>query len=297
MADTKRKQGTYYLGRIICRGMLTKGDIIHTLKDAPHISGRQYNWTITDFHEHKHYSSSYYYGKLSKYEPQGEIDYIDPKAHKEKKKEAENIKAASSPFVFIPEYSGIAYLHVWNKIEQETFVRRFISLVTANKIMAECDIDSVSDLDTFYRKIADLTSINSIHAKVHPPNPLYGPLWEDLKNYLKKRNLAELKIDEKAEKGKKLLSNVKELIESMKQKASKQDLIPDIGDAAIIMATDGYGKGKISGYSGKIRTTIRTDDAIKTFQYDSDPDPTALYKVAEEVFKEISTKRYMKHDE
>lgn len=291
------KEGTYYIGRIVCRGVLDKKELINTLSNPPDLSVGQYNWTITNFREYKSEDKAFYFGKLSKYEPQGTVDIVVPESHSEAKKDEENVRIASSPFIFLPEYSGIAYLHVWNKIEQQSFVRRFTSIVMKDKIMVDCDIDPISDISNFYKKISDLTSINQIQAKVHPPNPLFGPIWEDLKKYLHDRQVSELRIDEKAARDESIVSNIKKLVSDIQQQKKLESIKVDFGDAAIIMATDGYGRGKIKGHSGKKTVVIQTSETIKTFQFSSDPEPFDLYKTTRMIFEEINQKRYMKHDE
>ena len=293
------KLGTYYLGRVMFTGGLDKVKLVHALKEPSNIVAGDYNWTITDFKKCEGEDGHpFYYGKLSKYKPKGEVDFIDTKLHLEKMTEVKNAKVASSPFVFLPEYSGIAYLHVWNMIQKELFVRRFKELVEKkyDNFFIECNVEAVSDLATFYGRISALSSIDLIQAKVRPPNPLFGPLWESLKDYLKKRKVVELKIEEKAEKGKEILSNLKELITSAEKDPKVLKQVPDITDAAMLMATDGYGHGKLHGMEGKKRVVICTSDSIKNFKFDTEPDPEKLHKAAEDVFREISEKRHMEHD-
>ena len=161
----------------------------------------------------------------------------------------------------------------------------------------ECNIEAVSDLATFYGRVSALSSIELIQAKVRPPNPLFGPLWESLKDYLRKRKVAELKIEEKSDKGQEILSNLKELIASAeKEPAVLKQSPPDITDAAILMATDGYGQGKLHGFEGKKKVVICTSDSIKNFKFETEPDPEKLYEAAEGAFREISEKRHMEHD-
>jgi len=294
---TRAKQGTYHLGRISFIGLVNKENFVDALRDPVSIEVGDFCWTVTDFQLHNK-PKHFLYGKLTKYKPHGSIEVVDTRSHAEKIAEIENTKVASSPFIYLPEYSGIAYLRVWNQIEQPTFVRRFVALVKAKHkdFFVDCDIEAVSDLQVFYKRVADLSAIELIQAKVRPPNPLFGPLWASLKDYLKKRNVGEMKIEERAI-GKKLESQLKELIsKAEKSEVAKEANPPDITDAALLMATDGYGQGKIHGVYDKKKVVISTSDTIKNFKFDSEPDPAALYDITEEVFKEISQKRHMEHD-
>ena len=46
---------------------------------------------------------------------------------------------ASSPFVYLPDYSGIAFLHVWNAIQEDLFPKGFCSLIEAAYQNFWCD--------------------------------------------------------------------------------------------------------------------------------------------------------------
>jgi hypothetical protein len=288
------KEGTYYLGRIVLQGVMTKDDLVHLLKKPKPIQVGEYSWTITDFKAHEQCGKKYYFGKLTKYQPEAEVDVVDIKTYSEIKKDIENAKIASSTFIYLPDYSGIAYLHVWNRIEQETFVRRFTAIVLRDQIMVDCNIDPVSDLAAFYKRISSLDKISCIQAKVHPPNPLFGHMWKELKEFLEKRKTAELKIEERAVKGEDLLSNIKKAVRSVEENQTGDQKI-DITDAAILMAADGYGTGKIQGSEGKNKVVVATGDTVKNFKFSSDPKPEELFVVADGLFKDISEKRHMEH--
>ena len=294
----RTKQGTYYLGRVVLSGELNKTKLVEALKAPTSVGAGEYHWTVTEFKKYEEGKEHFIFGKLTKYKPKGAVDIVDVKLHSEITKEIDNTKVASSPFVYLPEYAGIAYLHVWNQIQQEIFIRRFKELVEKkyDNFFVECKVEAISDLATFYKRISDLSSIELIQAKVRPPNPMFGPLWESLKDYLKKRKVVEFKIEEKANKGEKIQSDLKNLISEVEKEKSKPVQIPDITDAAILMATDGYGQGKVHGIEGKKKVVVCTSDTIKNFKYDTEADPKKLYEIARELFKEITEKRHMRHE-
>ena len=296
--SNRTKQGTYYLGRTVFFAELNKPKFIEALKAPVSIESGEYHWTITEFKKSEENKMNFVFGKLTKYKPKGKVDVIDVRSHSEVTKEIDNTKVASSPFIYLPEYSGIAYLHVWNQIQQEIFIRRFKELVEKkyDNFFVECNIEAISDLATFYKRISNLSSIDLIQAKVRPPNPMFGPLWESLKEYLKKRKVSEFKIEEKADNGEKIQSELKTLINEVEKEKSKNIKVPDITDAAILMATDGYGHGKVHGVEGKKKVVVCTSDTIKNFKYDTEPDPIKLYEIAEAIFREITEKRHMEHD-
>jgi hypothetical protein len=71
---------------------------------------------------------------------------------------APNLLKASAPFVFLPEFSGLAYLHVWNGISEELFEKRLKTLIEEahSNFFAECDVEPISDYTRFGKKLEDL---------------------------------------------------------------------------------------------------------------------------------------------
>ena len=88
--------------------------------------------------------------------------------------------------IYFKEFSGIAYLHVWNSIEDRTFKSRFSRIVREkfDDFFVDCAIEPISDIKTFAEKILGLTAITDIRAKVSPPNPLFGRCWKSLNDYI-----------------------------------------------------------------------------------------------------------------
>jgi hypothetical protein len=69
----------------------------------------------------------------------------------------------------------------------------------------------------------------------------------------------------------------------------------DITDAAMLMAADGYGHGKIIGDQRGEEVVIRTSDTHKSFLFAKEPEPSELAKAAAKFFEEISEERDMQH--
>ena len=87
------------------------------------------------------------------------------------------------------------------------------------------------------------------------------------------------------------------------QKASEQTVDNEytpleelpIGDAAILMAADGYGNGTIKGKQGNETIIIKTSETRKHFRFNKDPDPYELYIKAFAIFEKIKTERHLRH--
>lgn len=218
---------------------------------------------------------------------------MDEDRHEAREFLVDKLLVAQSPFVYIPEYGGIAYQHVWNQIEQRTFVRRFASIMSAKKhdFFVTVEIDPVAEYERFIARLQSLKRITKLRATVYPPNPLFGPLWKSLKEYLDRRQLAELKLQETSE-AKGVVTNI-QIALSLPPSKTQSEL--DITDAAVLMAADGYGKATIEGHDKTRRVVIRTADINRSFVFESDPKPEALYKEAKAVFEEIAKQRYHQH--
>ena len=177
-------EGTYYLGRISKLGF--ENDMFYEAISNPKpISIGEYSWTITDINKIKRIDNDpYIFGKLTKFIPEGHVKVLDRNTSSEKDQLESDLIIASSPFVYIPEYAGIAYLHIWNQIKQKTFINRFEKIIIEkyDNFFIDFRIKPITDLVGFLEHLSKFSSINMIKARVTPPNPLYGHLWKSLKN-------------------------------------------------------------------------------------------------------------------
>ncbi|MFH0810359.1 MAG: hypothetical protein V2A77_07820 [Pseudomonadota bacterium] len=189
-------RGRYYIGRVAKRGILDVENLTEAICRSAIVGVDDYRWTITDAEEGDVGQHHFIFGKLAKYSQDGHITIVDSKNRSQVDAPAPNLLIASSPFVYLPTFSGIAYLHVWNVIERKSFQRIFKNVVEAKyeNFFAECDIDPITDLRAFAVRVADLTDICEISAKVHPPNPLFGRFWKKLDAYIKRRNAEEVSM-------------------------------------------------------------------------------------------------------
>nr|WP_205620817.1 hypothetical protein [Pseudomonas chengduensis] len=295
------KTGTYYAGRVLKLGTLDQSMLMDAIRKPTSVLFRGNAWTFIDIIEHNQAGNHYIFGRLSKYAPKGEIGVVDEKTRSEKKQIEPNLLVASSPFVYIPEHSGIAFLHVSNNIETQTFIKRFSEIIEATHLgfFVDCDIELVSDLKTFSAKLSTLDGIYKIDARVSPPNPLFSPLWKPLEQYLRSRNTDRMTITEDAPTSESLHTDLPTIIEAAAKQTENEPFIPDtplaIGDAAILMAADGYGSGTIRGKRENEIVVIKTSETALNFTHDKIPNPFQLYKKALKIFKNIQNQRHMEH--
>lgn len=296
------RHSRFYLARILKRGELTKEKIIEAMRDPVTVDFRGTRYSFTDFQAFGGSGQENgFYARLAKYRQQGAVSVVREDEHESAEAEVRNLIDASSAFVYLPDYSGLAYRHIWNSLPREQFERVFKALVEFKYVLAGCDIDPVTDLRTFVMRLSRLDRITELQATVSPPNPLFAPCWKSLSDYLRKRRLSEVQIKEQAEGG--IETRVKEIAEAVLQPGAAsgrvlemmEPLLDGVGDAALLMAADGYGRARVRGRESDQEVVIRTSENQKSFLLEADPAPEILYERALRVFRQISEERGLEH--
>ncbi len=292
------RRGRYYLGRVIKMGELDQDRLMDAISNAATIAAGKARWTITNVFDQRNTSRPFLFGKLSKFSDEGHVKLVDTKRRSEVDAIAENLLIASANFVYLPQYSGLAYMHVWNHIEADTFARRFKEIIEAtyDNFFVGCCVEAISDYRSFGVKLRGLDRIHELSARVHPPNPLFGRLWGSLNDYVAQRNASEVSVRETQDSRNGLVSRISELVSRILENPEYQpEFDVAIGDAAILMAADGYGSGRVVGEQDGEEVTIRTSDAQKTFLFSKEPKPADLADEAEKHFQRTSAERDMRH--
>lgn len=271
---------------------------MNAIVGAPVIPIGQFEWTITDVVDKRGSLAPFVFGNLAKYSRQGSVRVIDEPAKRQLEAIAPNLLEASAPFVYLPQFSGLAYLHVWNGIQENVFRRRFKAIVEAafDNFFVDCTIEPIADYRQFLQKLRSLDRITELSAKVHPPNPLFGRLWGSLDKYVKKRRAEEVSIRETADGRKGLVTQLAVLIEGVVGNPEfEPQTEPDVTDAAVLMAADGYGTGKAVGFDGEQEVVIRTSETQKSFLFDKEPEAELLAAAARVALERVSAERDMSH--
>lgn len=292
------RRGRYYLARVIKLGELNQARLLDALVNAPVVPMGQYEWTITDVSDQRNATAPFVFGNLAKFSKEGTVKVIDEPAKRQLQALAPNLLEASSPFVYLPQFSGLAHLHVWNGIQEDVFPRRFKAIVEAafDNFFVDCTIEPIVDYRAFLQKLKALDRITELSAKVHPPNPLFGRLWGSLDQYVKRRQAEEVSVREVTENPKGLATRLAALISGILENPQYQPPVePDITDAAMLMAADGYGAGKAIGFEGEQEVVVKTSETQKSFLFEKDPQPELLAAAARVHFARISKERDMSH--
>jgi hypothetical protein len=291
------KHYRYYLGRITKGGVLTTEEVIEAIIKPVTIHKNKYSYTFANMSFNK--DKNYVFGKLVKFLPEGEVDTIEPVKHEESFVLVPHKIQSSSPFIIVLDYMGIAYPTVWNELTEEQFETNFRDLIKQkfDDFFVDCKIEAVVDLRTFVDRLSSMDRIDKIRATVMPPNPLFGPAWKDLKEYMERRKTGEVSISEKAKTENGLITNIKSIMKGFfEDKENKlEHKSYDISDAALLMAADGYGHAKVEGKSDGSNLVIKTKDNQKSFQFDKTPDIEEFFELVKKKFEAINNERDLQH--
>jgi hypothetical protein len=184
----------------------------------------------------------------------------------------------------------------------DQFERVFKELVETKyqKFFVGCDVEPISDFRTFIKRLSRLDLITELRAKVVPPNPLFGPCWKSLSEYLRKRKLEEAQFVEIGGAG--IQTRLKDIAVSVQAEDKPtnwpelmEPLLDGVGDAAILMSADGYGRGVIKGVEEGKSVVIRTSENQKSFLFDPDPSPLRLFEIAYDQLQRVSDEQGLEH--
>lgn len=291
-------KGRYYLGRVIKLGLLDQDKLMDAIVNSPTVEIGKFDWTVTDVVDGRGEGFPFIFGKLSKYAKDGHVKIVDENLKSQIDADAPNLLEASSPFIYLPDYSGLVFLHVWNGIQEDVFPKRFASIIEKayEGFFVSCFVESVTDYEEFVAKLQSIDVFTELSAKVYPPNPMFGRLWESLNSYVKKRQVADVSVKETSKPGAGINTEIVQLVRNIIDNPGYQPSSePDITDAAILMAADGYGSGKVTGFDDGIEVVVRTADTQKNFLFDKDPNPYDLAKISIEIFSKVTEDRDMRH--
>lgn len=297
------KQARYYLGRVLKRGELTADKVAVAVKEPVTVEYRGTRYSFIDFEPiGSAGENGGFYAKLVKYKQQGAVTVVHEERHASLSAEVANLIDAASAFVYVPQFSGLAYRHIWNALPSDQFERVFKELVEKKyeKFFVGCDVEPITDFRTFVTRLSKLDHITELQATVVPPNPLFGPCWESLSEYLRQRKLDEVQITEQAAGG--IRTRLKDIAAAVLRDDAvaswpqlMEPLLDGVGDAAVLMAADGYGRGRVKGTEDGKDVVIRTSENQKSFLFDGDPNPLRLFEYAFDQLQRASEEQGLKH--
>jgi len=295
------ESNTYYFGRISKLGSLTQQMIEDAILKPKSAIWWGNGWSFFDAEAHDTNLGRYICAKLSKFNPDGEVVIADPRSRQEIVQAEPNLRMASSYFIYIPAFAGIAFTQVYNHINEHQFCARFEQVInqTHDNFFVDCEVNLIADLHSFAEKILTLNSIVKISATLNPPNPIWGPLWKPLRDYIKKRRADKMLLREEASKDFPLQTDLPKHVAEFSKQTEEHEYIPDqeipIGDAAILMAADGYGAGIVKGMRQGEYVTIKTTETVRNITIDHEHSSQELFERVYKVFAQIERDRHLEH--
>jgi len=297
------RESIFYIGRVNKIGF-DQNQFIETLFKSMPFEDKKSNciWSIVNITEDRDADYKFFSGKLNKAKPDAKVIVMTKNYKEEIEKEEPDMVLCSSEFIYIPQYSGIAFHSIPNYIEPKRFMCIFKKIIenSLGNFFVDCQINLLDDLNSFLEQLIKFGSISIMKAKVNPPNPLFGRFWKSLKEYLEKRNATELQIKE-SNRNNNLKTLIVELITLLLKKDEKEieqylksnDI--SLLDAAILMSLDGYGNGRIDGNINGQHSFIKTHERMIHFSLGQEFTNKEIFDKANEIFQRISNERYMEH--
>jgi hypothetical protein len=281
--------GTYYISRIEKAPQADWGEIDAAITNPVIIDKGKYKYAIVD--HSVIIKEKVMFGKMVKYQEIGINELVNETKMTVERTEIPRRIVASSPFIYSAANAYIAYLHVWNNIRDDDFRTIFDQLIRQGAPVSGFRLNPITNEEMFVSRIKQFDKIYEMKTRVVPPNPLFGPLWEEIKEYLKRRKLREIRQKEACERQNSLASRLLEIIDNRNIDPNQVDF----GDKLMLMAMDGYGEGTIKGQVGKATRKVKTSDARESFEFDKEPQPSELAQKAESEYSRIKTNRDWVH--
>jgi len=295
------RSARFFLSRITKGGTLEVDKVLQALRQSVSIESRQFAWTVVDVAEDKsiYLGTAYRYlsGKLVKYDPNAMVEVVDEASRKVRLQSEPNMQVAASLFVYLPDEAVFGHRHLWNEIRARDFRNHLAELIVQyyRNFFVECELLPVADLTRFLTKLAQLEEVTELKARVTPPNPLFGIFWQDLKEYLENRRLRKLTIGETSKQGVSLPTTAPEIARRI-EAGSVGDAAPaPIGDAAILMAADGYGTAEVTGRRGTETVVVKTTENAIQLKLEADVSPSELAAAVVREVVRIRSTRKLKH--
>jgi hypothetical protein len=295
------KSARYNLSRLVKGGVLDASKVIEALKNSPSVTSRDFAWTLTDVAEDivtdEGTTHRYTFGRLAKYDPDALIDIVDESSRSTTQRLEPNMQKAASDFVYLPDSAVFGHRHVWNEIRPSDFRQHVADLIVAFHagFFVQCAIEPIADLSLFLSKLAQLEKVTELKANVSPPNPLFGMFWSNLDKYLAERRLRSLTIKENAKLNDSVPTQAPEIARRIEAGNVEEGNPAPIGDAAVLMAADGYGRAEVGGTRNGQTIIVKTKDNAISITLPASVTPAELALAVVKEVKRLESKRGLIH--
>ena len=299
----------YYISRFVKIGEIEGEEVLNAISEPEVIRRGKYNFTFIDYNYIENVlENDFVFARMAKFSPEDEIEHVDLDSNTSTAERESNVLHAVSPFIYVPRLDGIAYQHIWNKLERNQFNLAFEDLILEkyDGLMYDVSVKAVTNMKTFVERVSTLSRIIEMNATVNPPNPWFGPAWESLRDYMASRDVDSMRVEEKNTGDGSINTNIPQIAGIINNNDQiNEDRLEDllepydtgISDAAILMAADGYGDAKILGFRNQDQVVVKTSENQVSFNYDDDPDPIELAREAISILEDIEENRHLEDGE
>ena len=239
---------TYYIGRLnIISAYSDDKEVFLTqgLTSQAHLPTKSYAWGFFEVDRLVREEEVYLHGFLVKYRPSESTEVVDISTREIEPSEFNDKVKVKSRF-FLNVKSGILAYQILGDITDNVFRRSFCDLLRRayDNFLVDVDIQTINHNVSFFESIRSLDSISKITISLHPSNPSNRKIWQKQDERLKALNI-KTQTDIIRLKSDILVSKI----------TSDEEI-----NSKLHMASDGYGKARITGKSANEEKVVSTGD-------------------------------------
>lgn len=217
--------------------------------------------------------TEFIFGKLVKYKPAVRGNFVDEDEKRLIEKEFSRGVIAYSEFYLHVSSNIIAYHPIVSRLSSRQFrtIFSFLFQEVNDDFFVSTELRPITEEMEILEAFKNLTTIKRITVNCHPTNPSNRDVFKPLDEKLKKLNAENFKQELIGGNGGLKINELE-----------KDDIYP-----AIVMATDGYGKGIIEGEKDGRKITISTDESPVKKEVVVSDDPATTLDSLINIFKQI----------
>jgi hypothetical protein len=266
---------TYFFGRL---NLLGARDDKHrflydALKADIYETKGKFKYGFFETREVVHEENLFAFGSLVKYKPLLEGEIVDEDTHRLVEDGLPYGVIARSEFFFHYRTAVIAYRPITNRLSATQFREITARLIESahDNFFVSAEIESVDEDLEIREAVGKFETISKISFDLHPSNPSLRPIWRAVDERLKALEARRLR----------------ETVEAREDGFNKDILMNDDAFGGLIMAADGYGKGRVEGVLDGRKVTISTEDSPVKKEVIPSDDPVDLLSQLMPTFRRI----------
>lgn len=240
---------TFFFGRLNVLG--STEDKYRFINDALNAGAAEifgkFKYGFFDIQEVTLNNEVFAFGRIVKYKPLLEGEVVDEGAHALIEGGLPQRVVAKAEFFLHHRTSVIAFRPVASRISSGQFRLVFSRLIEAGhqKYFVSAQIDTIEEELEIRDALQKLEIVRRISIDIHPTNPSNRPVYQNVNERLKALEAQRLR----------------QVIEGGENGLNKRHIENDDAFRGLLMAADGYGKGRIEGSIQGNKVVITTEDS------------------------------------